>query len=137
MSITKRARIILGTVAIAGAALAVGAASTAGGMAFHEDASGFVGGTNSIGITGGTISGIAYTVTDNEIDAVELTFTGVPEGHAVSIQFTGALDAVQGSYSCDVVDALISSTCTAGGGETDKAVNTAATNLSITVLEPA
>ena len=105
MSITKRAKIITGVVALTGAAVATGGAFTAGGLS-SSAGNAFVGGSVDQTINGATISAIVHDVDEaaNEITSVELTFgDATADGMVPTITFSGATD--NGGYTCAAVDA--------------------------------
>ena len=78
MSISKRAKIIFGAIALTGAVAATGGAFTAGGLVREPDATVFVGGEVSQTIEGATLESIDYDYTDasnSSVNEVTLTFS--------------------------------------------------------------
>ena len=126
MNINKRARVLVGALALAGSVAFAGNAFTAGGLNASAGDNGYIGGTDTATIVGASLVSVAYTVDEagNEIDSVLLTFAAGSNGKDVAIAFNGG---TAGSYTCiDVADNA--STCTAV-----TAASTDASNLSITV----
>lgn len=120
---------ILGAVAVAGLVATGGSAFTAGGFSTSGATGGFVGGKAAQSIVGATLSNSAYTVVDNKITSVKLTFGNQAAlvGKAVTVSFdSGATTA----YPCGPVASDFTTTCTAAA--IDQVANTAA-SLNITV----
>ncbi len=112
MTISKRAKTVIGAAALTGAVLMTGGAFTATGLDSTATASQAVGGTVSQSVTGvGTLTGITYGYTDNTntaVNLVDLAFTG-SDGHDVSVTLSGGADPV--TVACSTI-ASNASTCT-------------------------
>jgi hypothetical protein len=132
MALTKRAKMLIGTAALVGAASIAlsGIAVTGTGVTNNAGSTQFVGGTVSQGVTGATLSSIAYTFGDapanTAIRSALLTFGTGADGKTVGIEFTGG-NAV--AFTCTAVEVTNhTSTCTTAGAD-----RTGATSAAITV----
>ena len=132
MDLAKHAKMLIGTLALAGAAgLALsGIALTGSGVTTNAGSTQFVGGTVTQGVTGATLSSIAYSFGDapanTAIRSALLTFGTDADGKSVSIAFTGG-NAV--AFTCTAVEVTThTSTCTTAGAD-----RTGATSAAITV----
>jgi hypothetical protein len=113
-----------------GLAAAGGSALTGSGLTNNAGASQFVGGTVTQGVTGATLSSVAYTFGDpganTAIHSAVLTFGADADGKTVAIAFTGG-NAV--AFTCTAVEVTgHTSTCTTAGADV-----TGATSAAITV----
>ena len=118
MNITKRNKIIIGAVALAGAAAVTGSAFTATGL---SDNSGddFIGGTITIAVDGAVLEDVDYNIgTNNEIDNVDVTLSGNVENRVLEIQFRDRSGPIGVAYSCTVINSSLFSTCTPTGAKT-------------------
>jgi|JI9StandDraft_2_1071091.scaffolds.fasta_scaffold323224_2 hypothetical protein len=118
MNITKRNKIIIGAVALAGAAAVTGSAFTATGL---SDNSGddFIGGTITIAVDGAVLEDVDYNIgTNNEIDNVDVTLSGNVENRVLEIQFRDGSGPIGVAYSCTVINSSLFSTCTPTGAKT-------------------
>jgi hypothetical protein len=111
---------LLGAVAVAGVVAATGSAFTGGGLTSSAPQSQFVGGTVGQTVSGAILESTAYTVVDNVVTNIHLTFDTAADGKALTVTFGGA------SYSCDTV-------VSTGTDCTGSAANNAG-DLSVTVL---
>ena len=132
MDLTRHAKMLLGTIALAGAAAIAlsGIALTGSGVTTTAGSTQFVGGTVTQGVTGATLSSIAYTFGDapanTAIRSALLTFGPDADGKAVAIEFTGG-NAV--AFTCTAVEVTgHTSTCTTAGAD-----RTGVTSAAITV----
>ncbi|HVL04699.1 MAG TPA: hypothetical protein VM388_01845 [Acidimicrobiales bacterium] len=114
MNINKRARIVVGALALAGTVAFAGNAFTATGVSrganFGE--SQFVGGTVTQTVTGATLESVVYNtnIAGTEVNSVEVTFASGSDGQGVKAKF-GAATAVdcgnidEGKVTCIPADA--------------------------------
>jgi hypothetical protein len=113
MNVITRNKIIIGACAIIGAAAVTGSAFTAGGLS-DSSTDDFIGGTITV------IVDVDYDIgVNNEIDQVQVTFTGNVENRVLEIQFQGAANApITPGYTCTVINSSLVSTCTPDGAKT-------------------
>jgi hypothetical protein len=118
MNLTKRNKMIIAAVALAGAAAVTGSAFTAGGLSDTSDDS-FIGGTVDQTITGAVLTNVDYDIgVDNDIDSVTVTVTGNVEGRVLEIEFYTSVPAPTGDpYTCTTISVAGISTCTPTGVE--------------------
>ena len=118
MNITKRNKIIIGAVALAGAAAVTGSAFTAGGLS-DTSTDNFIGGTITVAVSGAVIVDVDYNIgTANEIDNVGVTFTGNVENRVLEIEFRDGSGPIGVAYTCTVINASLFSNCTPTGAKT-------------------
>lgn len=112
MNINKRARILVGAVALAGSVAFAGNAFTAGGVTVNPGAGdndgSFLGGNLTQAVWGAVITNVAYetdTSSPAKIDSVTITFeSDTPAADKpVTLKFYNGADALQGSYTCEAV----------------------------------
>ena len=132
MDRTRHTKMLLGTIALVGAAgLALSTvALTGSGVTSNAGSTQFVGGTVTQGVTGATLSSVAYSFGDapanTAIRSALLTFGPDADGKTVAIQFTGG-NAV--AFTCTAVEVTNhTSTCTTAGAD-----RTGVTSAAITV----
>lgn len=125
MNLTKRNKIIIGAVALAGAAAVTGSAFTAGGLV-DNTTDDFIGGTVDQLITGASLENVDYDIgVANDIDQVVVTLDGNVEGRRLEIEFYDGTNTLTGSaYTCTTINASLISTCTTGGTKA-KSINVA------------
>jgi molybdopterin-binding protein len=116
MNLTKRNKIIIGAIALAGAAAVTGSAFTAGGLTDTSNDS-FIGGTVDQTISGAVLTDVDYNIgTANEIDSIAVTVTGNVAGRVLEIEFYDIANAATGDpYSCTTISGGGTSTCTPTG----------------------
>jgi hypothetical protein len=119
MNVITRNKIIIGACAIIGAAAVTGSAFTAGGLS-DSSTDDFIGGTITVNVSGAVIVDVDYDIgVNNEIDQVQVTFTGNVENRVLEIQFQGAANApITPGYTCTVINSSLVSTCTPDGAKT-------------------
>lgn len=136
MNINKRAKIMVGAVALAGAVAAFGVAGSAftgTGVTNTAGSSQYVGGTVSQSVTGGTLSSVAYAFTDSTntaVDQVTLTFANTnTAGKTPTITLTGGTAV---AFTCAAIAATTgtSSVCTPTTAGTSQ---TGVTSIAVTV----
>jgi len=136
MSITRRAKSVVASAALLGAALSAGTAFTAGGVSLAgAPPSEFIGGSVEQVITGATITNIAYDVDEaaNKIVSVQLIFgDGTADGKTPVVAFAGA--AENGEYTCTAVDAETNVSTCGGGASPEDQADTNVSGLTITVV---
>jgi hypothetical protein len=132
MNITRRAKIMAGAAALAGAVGIGGVAFTSTGVTNNAGGSQFVGGTVTQSVNGATLSSIDYSFTDGantSINAVLLTFADANADTKVPTVVFSA--ATQESFTCSAVSTEVhTSNCipTAAGP-----TQTGATGIAVTV----
>ncbi|MFN8022948.1 MAG: hypothetical protein U0Q03_15590 [Acidimicrobiales bacterium] len=116
MNLSKRNKIIIGAVALAGAVAVTGSAFTAGGLSDSSNDS-FIGGTVDQTISGAVLTDVDYNIgTDNDIDSIAVTVTGNVAGRILEIEFYDGADAATGDpYTCTVISVGGTSSCTPTG----------------------
>lgn len=116
MNITKRNKIIIAAIALAGAAAVTGSAFTAGGLADISNDS-FIGGTVDQTITGASLTDVDYNIgVDDDIDSIAVTVTGNVSGRILEIEFYDSTPALTGAaYTCTTISVGGTSTCTPTG----------------------
>jgi len=116
MNLTKRNKIIIAAVALAGAVAVTGSAFTAGGLSDSSSDS-FIGGTVDQTITGAVLTDVDYNIgVDDDIDSVAVTVTGNVAGRTLEIEFYDAVPAATGApYTCTTISVGGTSTCTPTG----------------------
>jgi len=111
MNINKRARILVGAVALAGTVAFAGNAFTGTGVTDNAGASQFVGGTIDQDAVGATLSTIAYSFTDptnTQVSSVLLSFADdKANGQTVSVK----VNAASTVYSCSLVSSTNNFNC--------------------------
>ena len=138
MNITKSAKLMVGAVAIVGAAGALGGSAFAGsaftgtGVTTSGTAASaqFVGGTVSQSVTGATLSSIVYTYADTTNTAVNqatLTFAdSATDGKTPTVAFSAGTPV---GFSCTAIESTgHTSTCTPTGAN-----QSGATGIAVTV----
>lgn len=112
MNLNKRARLLVGAVALAGTVAFAGNAFTAGGASIDNSGGGhdgsFVGGRVTQNITGAVVTDVHYNVNNstNKISSVDLTFDSTTQdGKAVALAFTATGGGVAGTYVCENIGA--------------------------------
>lgn len=111
----KNAKIV-GAVAVAGVVAATGSAFTATGLTNTAGATQFVGGTVSQGVTGATLSNVAYTfsgTSNTAVTKIDLTFAAGVDTKAVTVALTGADND---TFTCTAITSNVSTCSTAVGG---------------------
>jgi hypothetical protein len=121
---------ILAAAAFAGVVAVSSSAFTGSGVTNNAGSTQFVGGTVSQGVTGATLSSVAYSYADSSKTAIHsalLTFADTAsDGKSVSLVFSGGNAA---AFSCTTIEATgHTSTCTAVTAD-----ETGVTSAAITV----
>jgi len=116
MNLTKRNKIIIAAVALAGAVAVTGSAFTAGGLSDSSSDS-FIGGTVDQTITGAVLTDVDYNIgVDDDIDSVAVTVTGNVAGRTLEIEFYDSVPALTGDpYTCTTILGGGTSSCTPTG----------------------
>jgi len=116
MNLTKRNKIIIAAVALAGAVAVTGSAFTAGGLSDSSSDS-FIGGTVDQTITGAVLTDVDYNIgVDDDIDSVAVTVTGNVAGRTLEIEFYDSVPALTGAaYTCTTISGGGTSSCTPTG----------------------
>jgi hypothetical protein len=128
----RKSSTLLATVAVAGLAIAGGAAFTGTGVTNNAGSTQFVGGTVSQTVTGATLTSVAYTFGDapanTAVHSVLLTFADAnADTMTPTVAFTGG-NAI--SFTCTAVEVTNhTSTCTTAGAD-----RTGVTGIAITVV---
>ena len=133
MNLSKRAKIMIGAVALVGAGgafAAAGNAFTGSGVTNNAGSSQFVGGTVTQGVTGATLNSVVYTFGDapanTAIHSALLTFGTGTDGKTVNVAFSGGNTV---AFTCTAIEATgHTSTCTTAGAD-----ETGAASIAITV----
>ncbi|MEY2420610.1 MAG: hypothetical protein QOI95_677 [Acidimicrobiaceae bacterium] len=131
MNLNKRAKMLVGAVALAATAGIAGSAFTSTGVTNNAGSTQFVGGTVSQSVTGATLSSVEYSFGDapanTAVHSVALTFANAnADGKTPTVVFTGG-NAV--AFTCDAIDGTTHvSTCTTAGAD-----RVGVTSLAVTV----
>jgi hypothetical protein len=133
MSISKRAKIMTGAVALAGVVALTGGAFTAGGITNSAGGSQFIGGEVSQTVTGeATLSDVGYTFTDvsnTDVTSVKLTFSTFTAGSVVNVEMNGS--------GTDVLCVADAGTTTVDDFDCDISATGAVSSLEVKVTEAA
>jgi hypothetical protein len=133
---------IITALALAGIAVAGGAAFTAGGVTDTSATKGFVGGSVSQNVEGAVLTSVNYTYGEElgigTVSSVALTFSidapNQATGKDVNIAFTpNGTEAGGDVFNCEPIDEFGASTCTPTSLHSHVGPATA---LKVTVLEP-
>ena len=141
MNIAKRARVIVGAVALIGAVGVGGTALTATGLTNNAGSSQFVGGSVSQSVTGAALTSVTYgyaDTTNTAVDTVDLVFDANSAGKTVAVTIhQGGTPTVLTCVSDDDADPGPAAVANKIGLETYGAACTAANLTGVTSIDVA